>query len=132
MKVLLLGEYSNVHWTLAQGLRALGHSVTVASDGDSWKDYPRDISLHRKSTGKIDTLDFLWRLGRALPTMRGYDVVQLINPMFLELRAEKLFPIYHFLKATASSAGCMNTTLATVPYSRTRRNSSPSLLIVKR
>ena len=98
MKVLLLGEYSNVHWTLAQGLRALGHSVTVASDGDSWKDYPRDISLHRKSTGKIDTLDFLWRLGRALPTMRGYDVVQLINPMFLELRAEKLFPIYHFLK----------------------------------
>ena len=37
MKVLLLGEYSNVHWTLAQGLRALGHSVTVASDGDSWK-----------------------------------------------------------------------------------------------
>ena len=98
MKVLLLGEYSNVHWTLAQGLRALGHSVTVASDGDSWKGYPRDISLHRKSTGKIDTLDFLWRLGRALPTMRGYDVVQLINPMFLELRAEKLFPIYHFLK----------------------------------
>ena len=87
-----------MHWTLAQGLRALGHSVTVASDGDSWKDYPRDISLHRKSTGKIDTLDFLWRLGRALPTMRGYDVVQLINPMFLELRAEKLFPIYHFLK----------------------------------
>ena len=40
MKVLLLGEYSNVHWTLAQGLRALGHSVTVASDGDSWKNFP--------------------------------------------------------------------------------------------
>lgn len=98
MKVLLLGEYSNVHWTLAQGLRALGHSVTVASDGDSWKNYPRDIDLHRKSTGKTDTLDFLFRMARALPFMRGYDVVQLINPVFLELCPERLFPIYRFLR----------------------------------
>ena len=98
MKVLLLGEYSNVHWTLAQGLRVLGHSVTVVSGGDDWKNYPRDISLHRKSTGKLDTLDYLWRLGRALPAMRGYDVVQLINPMFLELRAERIPPIYHYLR----------------------------------
>ena len=45
MRILLLGEYSNVHNTLAQGLRALGHEVTVASDGDHWKDYPRDIDL---------------------------------------------------------------------------------------
>lgn len=34
MKILLLGEYSNVHWTLAEGLRQLGHEVTVASNGD--------------------------------------------------------------------------------------------------
>ena len=44
MKILLIGEYSNVHATLAEGLRALGHEVTVISDGDGWKDYPRDIS----------------------------------------------------------------------------------------
>ena len=37
MRILLMGEYSNVHNTLAIGLRALGHEVTVASDGDSWK-----------------------------------------------------------------------------------------------
>jgi hypothetical protein len=36
MKILLIGEYSNVHWTLAEGLRALGHQVTVVSDGDRW------------------------------------------------------------------------------------------------
>ena len=41
MKILLLGEYSNVHNTLADGLRALGHEVTVASNGDFWKNYPR-------------------------------------------------------------------------------------------
>lgn len=98
MKILLLGEYSNVHHTLAQGLRALGHTVTVASDGDGWKDYPRDIDLCRKSTGKIDTLDFLRRAALALPRMRDYDVVQLINPVFMELRPERLFPIYSFLR----------------------------------
>ena len=41
MKILLLGEYSNVNNTLARGFRQLGHQVTVASNGDFWKDYPR-------------------------------------------------------------------------------------------
>ena len=48
MKILLLGEYSNVHSTLALGLRALGEQVCVASDGDGWKNYPRDIDLSRE------------------------------------------------------------------------------------
>ena len=47
MKILLLGEYSNVHWTLAEGLRQLGHQVTVVSNGDFWKNYPRDVNLTR-------------------------------------------------------------------------------------
>ena len=50
MKILLLGEYSNVHATLAKGLRALGHEVLVVSNGDFWKNYPRDIDLSRSST----------------------------------------------------------------------------------
>ena len=33
-----------------------------------------------------------------LPRWRGYDVVQLINPMFLELKAERIFPIYRYLR----------------------------------
>lgn len=98
MKILLVGEYSNVHWTLAKGLRALGHKVIVASNGDFWKNYPRDIDLRRDSLGKKDTLSFLWRLVKALPKMRGYDVVQLINPMFLELTSDKIFPIYNYLR----------------------------------
>ena len=52
MKILLLGEYSNVHNTLAMGLRALGHQVTVVSNGDFWKDYPRDIDVSRP-TGRL-------------------------------------------------------------------------------
>lgn len=98
MRILLLGEYSNVHNTLAMGLRALGHEVTVASDGDSWKDYPRDIDLHRNLKSRTGLLSFLWRLMRALPKMRGYDVVQLINPIFIELKAQRIMPFYRYLR----------------------------------
>ena len=97
MRILLLGEYSNVHATLAEGLRTLGHEVTVASNGDFWKNYPRDIDLSRQP-GKLGGLKLLAKVYAQLPRWRGYDVVQLINPMFLELKAERIFPIYRFLR----------------------------------
>lgn len=97
MKILLLGEYSNVHATLALGLRALGHTVTVASNGDFWKDYPRDISLVR-STGKLGGMALMAKIFTLLPRLQGYDVVQLINPMFVELKAERIFSLYRFLR----------------------------------
>lgn len=97
MKILLIGEYSNVHNTLAEGLRALGHDVTVMSDGDSWKNYHRDIDVTRKP-GKIGGLCLLSRIWTLLPRMKGYDVVQLINPIFFELRAERLFFFFNFLR----------------------------------
>lgn len=97
MKILLLGEYSNVHWTLAEGLRALGHEVTVISNGDFWKDYRRDIDLSREYTKK-GGIQYLFHLIRLLPRFRGYDVVQLINPMFLELKASRIKYFYHYLR----------------------------------
>lgn len=97
MKILLLGEYSNVHATLAKGLRTLGHQVTVASNGDFWKNYPRDIDLARKE-GRWGGIRLMMKLMRELPKMRGYDVVQLINPLFFELKAENLRPIYDYLR----------------------------------
>lgn len=98
MRILLFGEYSNVHWALAQGLRALGHEVTVVSDGDGWKDYQRDIDLKRHSLGRWDTLRYLWQVKRLMPKLRDYDVVQLINPVFLDLRAERILPYYQQLR----------------------------------
>ena len=97
MKILLLGEYSNVHNTLAQGLRLLGHEVTVASNGDFWKDYPRDTDLAR-TPGKMGGLRLMAKVVAQLPRWRGYDVVQLINPMFLELKAERIAPVYRYLR----------------------------------
>jgi len=98
MKILLLGEYSNVHWTLAEGLRALGHEVTVVSDGDHWKGYARDIDLHRRSLGLLDSLRYAWDIRRTWPKLKGYDVVQLVNPVFLDLRAERILPFYRRIR----------------------------------
>lgn len=97
MRILLLGEYSNVHATLADGLRTLGHQVTVASNGDFWKDYPRDIDLARRP-GKLGGLTLTAKILAQLPRWRGYDVVQLINPMFVELKAERIFPLFRYLQ----------------------------------
>ena len=97
VRILLLGEYSNVHATLAKGLRELGHEVTVVSNGDFWKNYPRDINLTRSYT-KWGGLKYWLRLIRLLPKLRGYDVVQLINPMFLELKAARIKPVYRYLR----------------------------------
>ena len=99
MKILLLGDYSNVHATLAEGLRKLGHEVTVASDGDGWKNYPRDIDFYRDLTwGKLRTLRYLWRLIKEFRKFRGYDVVQLINPIFIPLKAERMMLFYKYLR----------------------------------
>ncbi|SHL01512.1 glycosyltransferase [Xylanibacter ruminicola] len=97
MKILLLGEYSNVHNTLALGLRALGHQVVVISNGDFWKDYPRDIDVARMP-GKLGGIMLMAKLYALLPKLRGYDVVQLINPIFFELKAERLFWFYRYLR----------------------------------
>ena len=97
MKILLIGEYSNVHNTLAEGLRELGHEVTVISNGDFWKDYPRDIDVAR-TPGKFGGILLMAKLYALLPKLRGYDVVQLINPIFFELKAERLFWFYRYLR----------------------------------
>jgi glycosyltransferase involved in cell wall biosynthesis len=97
VKILLLGEYSNVHNTLAKGLKALGHEVLTVSGGDFWKNYPRDIDLARRP-GKLGGIALMAKVYSLLPRLRGYDVVQFINPVFIDLKAERLFPIYRYLR----------------------------------
>ena len=99
MRVLLLGEYSNLHYTLACALRDLGHEVRLVSDGDEWKRYPADVQLVRRSTRLFDTLAYLIRLAREMRHWKGYDVVQLINPVhFVQLKAERGIRLYDWLR----------------------------------
>ena len=98
MRILLIGEYSNLHATLAEGLRELGHKVTVVSDGNGWRNYKRDITLKRNSASKLSGLLYLLKVLMLLPRLRGYDVVQLINPDFIWLKGERQYYVYQYLR----------------------------------
>ncbi len=96
MKILLLGDASNYHVTLARGLRDLGHAVTIASDGSGWMRTARDINLSRPLPGKAGGLALWLKAGAAIASGRltGYDIVSIHNPVFLPLRPERLRPIF--------------------------------------
>lgn len=96
MRILLIGEYSRLHNSLKEGLQALGHEVTLVSDGDSFKKYPSDYLINPTRTTKgifnmgrqmlfrifkhdISYWERGFRFQKLLPKLKGYDVVQLIN-----------------------------------------------------
>lgn len=80
MKILFFGDYSNVHNTLTDEMRKLGHEVNVASDGDDWKNYRRDLDISYKS--KFKFLLFLFQMVFD-NRFRNNDVVQIISYRFL-------------------------------------------------
>ena len=102
MKILFLGDASNLHSTLATALRAMGHEVVVMSDGSRWMNTGRDIDLTR-GEGVMGSLRYVARVMSLLPSMRGFDVVHLVNPVFLNLRPEKVQPVFDYLCRNNSS-----------------------------
>ena len=98
MKILFIGEYSNLPATLAEGLKALGHEAVVISDGTKWRNYRRDINLHRNGISRWSGIKYMASIAALLPRMRGYDVVQLINPDFVWLKAERQRLLFDYLK----------------------------------
>jgi hypothetical protein len=103
MKVLLVGEYSGVHTNLANALREKGVFVKTLSDGDSYKKFDSDYRITYNeliSKNKIlkyfffiyyAFLDFsglkgviqIWKYNQVISELKGYDVVQIINPVAL-------------------------------------------------
>lgn len=98
MKILLLGECSNMHWMLAQALRQSGHDVTVASDGSKWMENNRDLDLTRNGYSFKDSLRYMWHLFRNLDKLKGYDIVQIKNPLFIDMKADRNLWLYKYLK----------------------------------
>lgn len=103
MKVLLVGEYSGVHTNLAKALKSEDIEVVTISDGDSYKNFSSDFVIKYKYIQTRSAilnkflniyylmLDFLGIKGifqiltktKILRKLKGYDVVQLINPIAL-------------------------------------------------
>lgn len=103
MKILLLGDYSGVHYNLRNALRNNGDEVLLISNGDGYKSIGLDIPIkynhlshNNKYIDKILKLYYLLlafsgfkgvfqiiKYLKVIRNMKGYDVVQLINPLFL-------------------------------------------------
>jgi glycosyltransferase involved in cell wall biosynthesis len=102
MKILLIGEYSRLHNSLKEGLEALGHEALIVSSGDAFKNYKTGLStapkfmqgsafmrIFRKAIHRLTGIDAEraekgLRFYRLLPSLKGYDFVQLINSDALE------------------------------------------------
>lgn len=97
MKILFFGDYSGVQACMAREFRRRGHDVTLVSDGGGYMETDFDIRLDRKA-GKIGGLRYFMQLIAMLPKFRGYDVVYLRGPHFIDLRPEKMRIVFDYLR----------------------------------
>ncbi|WGD35141.1 glycosyltransferase [Olleya sp. YS] len=96
MKILLVGEYSRLHNSLKEGLVTLGHDVLLVGTADGFKNFNVDINYEAtfftrpsinwlvKAILKLTTinlikLEYAYRFNKILKSLKGFDVVQLIN-----------------------------------------------------
>ena len=98
MRILLIGEYSNLHNSLKVGLIANGHEVKLVSAEDGFKGFKSDFHLKDNNFNKTPYLisrlfkfffgyyfsfyakSYKFHLIRK--KLKEYDVVQLINQHF--------------------------------------------------
>ncbi len=98
MKILLLGDASNYHTALGKALAEMGHDVTVASSGSGWMNTSRTIDLSRPVKGKLGGMLLYANILYNSKKLQGYDVVQIHNPVFLELRPERVRKVFDIVK----------------------------------
>ncbi len=96
MKILLIGEYSNLHNSLKQGLIKNGHEVVLIGSGDGFKNYDVDIKINStifeikllklfaKFIDKLfelslNEIEIYFKAKMQLKYLQGFDIVQLIN-----------------------------------------------------
>ena len=96
MKILLLGEYSNLHNSLKQALINMGHEVLLVGNADGFKKYQTDILIKshledylllkliarlfvRIFKINIFEIEIYLRAKKIVNKLQGFDVVQLIN-----------------------------------------------------
>lgn len=97
-KILLLGDYSNCHANLADGLRSLGQEVTVMAPVNYLSSGKVDINTQRKD-GRLGGLAIYLKSTLSWHKyLKGYDIVAINDPVFLSLRPQKLRSIFRRLK----------------------------------
>ncbi|MDM1328407.1 hypothetical protein [Myroides odoratimimus] len=86
MRILLVGEYSGFHNALKDGLLALGHEVILLGGGDGFKKFDTDISWDIGSGSLVDKINGFIKFNKAVRSLKDFDVVQFINPVFFSTK----------------------------------------------
>lgn len=91
MKILLFGEFSGVHNNLKDGLINSGHDVSIASNGDGYKNFEFDVKFCPQRTNNpiaalLNVLHFLFNIRFFIFN----DVVQFINPLIVPYYFKKI------------------------------------------
>lgn len=97
MKILLMGDYSACQLTLGRALSRMGHYVTLATEGSAYLDTERPYDLRRRLPGAPGGA-LLYAKLRWLQPLRGYDVVSIISPTFVQLRSARVRDVYDRLR----------------------------------
>ncbi len=114
MKILLIGEYSNLHRSLKEGLGKLGNQVTVVGLRDGFKKISVDIAIKdyfsnwfllklKNAFKKILNIDLhshsVWlQVKKHKNILSGYDVVQFINESSFNCSPNTEIKIFNFIK----------------------------------
>ena len=119
MKILLLGEYSGVHTNLATALRKHGYDVRLIHNGDGYKSFKADdfikykyFETDNKFLSLITKLYYMFlmytgvkglfqilKYRNLIKELKGYDIVQLINPIFIsEYGVAVNYILFRYLK----------------------------------
>lgn len=113
--IVLIGEYSGVHWCLAEALKRKGHEVIVISDGDSYKKFPSDILVQENQYAGVAKYVYLVlyflgctglinyiKLKRKLSSIGPICTVQFINSVAIpSLGAIGNFLLFRYFKNRA-------------------------------
>jgi hypothetical protein len=78
-KILLLGEYSNLHNNLSLSLREYGISSFVVGSPNGFRGLKADLSLSSRFPGILGRVDTALKPILNLPKLLNYDVVQAIS-----------------------------------------------------
>ena len=114
MRILLVGEYSNLHNSLQKGLQELNHEVLLIRIGDGFKKYKSDILIKTPFKSgflkkvnslfvKIFKLDLhsiytFLIIKKYKDDLKGYDIVQYINESPFLCTPDFEIKIFNFLK----------------------------------
>lgn len=97
MKVLFIGDASNARYTLARGLRELGHEALVIGTRAGWRNMHVDMCIER-GAGRLGAVIYLLRWLLLLPRLRGYDIVDFNGQFMMDFKPGLKRFFYDYLR----------------------------------